>query len=74
MNKISRRSRSEERVRLGNLRIASLPLVDDVALLASSVCDLQHVLEQIAAECEATRMSLRPWWIVGGGLLRSCWG
>ncbi len=51
MDRISRRSRGEESVRFGDLRIASLLFADDVVLLASSHCDLQHALGQFAAEC-----------------------
>lgn len=56
MDRISRRSRGEESVRFGDLRIASLLFADDVVLLASSDRDLQHALERFAAECEAAGM------------------
>ena len=58
MDRISRRSRGEEGVQYGGLRIASLLFVDDVVLLASSNCDLQHALGQFAAECEAVGMRI----------------
>lgn len=34
----------------------SLFFADDVCLLASSFCDLQHPLERFTAECEAVGM------------------
>jgi len=49
MDRISRCSRSEESVRFGDLRIASLLFADDVVLWATSDRDL-------AAECEAVGM------------------
>ncbi|KAI3373778.1 hypothetical protein L3Q82_022367 [Scortum barcoo] len=55
---ISRRSQGPEGVRFGNHRISSLLFADDVVLLASSSQDLQHVLEQFAAECEAAGMRI----------------
>ncbi|WP_411913715.1 RNA-directed DNA polymerase [Vibrio sp. Y159] len=55
-DRISRRSRGEEGVRFGDLRIASLLFADDVVLLASSHRDLQHALGRFAAECEAAAM------------------
>ena len=58
MNKISRRSRGEEGVWFGNLRIASLLFAGDVVLLASSSQDLQHPLDRFIAECEAARMKV----------------
>jgi len=54
-DRISRRSR-EESVRFRNLRIASLLFADDVVLLVTSECDLQHALGQFAVECEAVWM------------------
>ena len=56
MDRISRRSRGEESVRFGDLRIASLLFADDVVLLATSDRDLQHALGRFAAECEAVGM------------------
>ncbi|MDG2555420.1 reverse transcriptase domain-containing protein [Vibrio parahaemolyticus] len=56
MDRISRRSQGEEGVWYGDLRIASPLFADDVVLLASSHCDLQHALECFAAECEAVGM------------------
>ncbi len=35
------------------LRISSLLFADDVVLIASSVCDLQHSLDWFTAKCEA---------------------
>ncbi len=52
MGKISRHNRREESVRSVDLRIATLLFADDVVLLASSYCDIQHTLGQFAAECE----------------------
>ena len=56
MDRISRRSRGEESVRFGDLRIASLLFADDILLLATSDRDLQHALGRFAAECEAVGM------------------
>ncbi|KAI3352720.1 hypothetical protein L3Q82_019300 [Scortum barcoo] len=58
MDRISRRSQGPEGVRFGNHRISSLLFADDVVLLASSSQDLQRVLEQFAAECEAAGMRI----------------
>ena len=44
MDRISRRSRGEESVQFGDLRIASLLFADNVVLLATSDRDLQHAL------------------------------
>lgn len=35
-----------------------LQKADDVVLMASSVCDIQHSLDHFAAECEAARMRI----------------
>ena len=43
-------------MQFGELRIASLLFVDDVVLMASSACDLQHSLDRFASECEAAGM------------------
>ena len=40
------------------LRIASLLFADDVVLMATSACDLQHSLDWFAAECEAAGMRI----------------
>jgi len=56
MDRISRRSRGEESVWFGDIRIASLLFADDVVLLATSERDLQHALGRFAAECEAVGM------------------
>ena len=55
-DRISRRSRGEESVQFGDLRIASLLFADDVVLLATSDRELQHALGRFAAECEAVAM------------------
>lgn len=38
------------------LKVVSLLFADDVVLLVSSHCDLQHLLGQFVVECEAVRM------------------
>ncbi len=38
--------------------ISLLLFADDVVLMASSVCDLQHILDLFAAECEAAGMRI----------------
>uniref|UniRef100_A0AAQ4PCE6 Reverse transcriptase domain-containing protein n=1 Tax=Gasterosteus aculeatus aculeatus TaxID=481459 RepID=A0AAQ4PCE6_GASAC len=50
MDRISRRSRGEESLQFGGLRISSL--------LFASVCDLQLSLERFAVECEAVGMRI----------------
>ncbi len=54
MDRISRK----ESVQFGDLRIVSLLFADDVVLLASSHCDLQHAVGQFAAECEVVGMKV----------------
>jgi len=56
MDRISRRSRGEESVLFGELRIASLLFADDVVLLATSDRDLQHALERFAVSCKLVGM------------------
>ena len=58
MDRISRRSRVGEGVEFGGRRISSLLFADDVVLLASSNSDLQLLLGQFAAECEAAGMRI----------------
>ncbi|MDF4405451.1 reverse transcriptase domain-containing protein, partial [Vibrio parahaemolyticus] len=58
MDRISRRSRVVEGVRFGDGRISSLLFADDVVLLAPSNSDLQLLLGQFAAECEAAVMRI----------------
>ena len=55
MDKITRQW---EECPVGNLRIASLLFVDDVALLASLVLDLEQAPGHVADECEADGMRL----------------
>ena len=45
-------------LQFGGLQIALLLFADDVVLMASSVCDLQHSLDRFAAECEAAGMRI----------------
>uniref|UniRef100_A0A8C5A4J3 ribonuclease H n=1 Tax=Gadus morhua TaxID=8049 RepID=A0A8C5A4J3_GADMO len=58
MDRISRRSRGGEGLQFGGLRISSLLFADDVVLIGSSACDLQHSLDRLAAECEAAGMRI----------------
>ncbi len=39
-------------------RYTLMTVEDDVVLMASSVCDLQHILDLFAAECEAAGMRI----------------
>ena len=68
-DRISKRSRGEEGLQFGGLRIASLLFADDVVLMAPSACDLQHSLDRFATECEAAGIristSKRPWFSAG---------
>ena len=58
MDRISRRSRGGEGIRLGELRVSSLLFADDVVLLAPSVQDLQLSLDRFDAECTAAGMKI----------------
>ena len=58
MDRISRRSRGGEGIRLGELRVSSLLFADDVVLMAPSVQDLQLSLDRFAAECTAAGMRI----------------
>uniref|UniRef100_A0A8D3D9Y0 Reverse transcriptase domain-containing protein n=1 Tax=Scophthalmus maximus TaxID=52904 RepID=A0A8D3D9Y0_SCOMX len=58
MDRISRRSRGGVGLQLGGLGISSLLFADNVVLMAPSVCDLQHSLDQFAAECGAVGMRI----------------
>uniref|UniRef100_A0A8D3C086 Reverse transcriptase domain-containing protein n=1 Tax=Scophthalmus maximus TaxID=52904 RepID=A0A8D3C086_SCOMX len=58
MDRISRRSRGGVGLQLGGLGISSLLFADDVVLMEPSVCDLQHSLDQFAAECGAVGMRI----------------
>uniref|UniRef100_A0AAY5K902 Reverse transcriptase domain-containing protein n=1 Tax=Esox lucius TaxID=8010 RepID=A0AAY5K902_ESOLU len=58
MDRISRRSRGGEGLQFGGLGISSLLFADDVVLMASKVCDLEHSLDRFAAECEAVGMRI----------------
>ena len=58
MDRISRRSRGMEGLQVGDLKIASLLFADDVVLMASLAVDLQHSLDQFAAQCEAAEMRI----------------
>lgn len=56
---ISRHTRGEKRVRFGHCRIISLLFADEMVLLDSSDCDIQHVLLQFAARWEVNGMRIR---------------
>uniref|UniRef100_A0A6Q2YV91 Protein kinase domain-containing protein n=1 Tax=Esox lucius TaxID=8010 RepID=A0A6Q2YV91_ESOLU len=58
MDRISRCGRGGEGLQFGGLGISLLLFADDVVLMASSVCDLQHSLDRFAAECEAVGMRI----------------
>ena len=58
MDRIVRRSRGRESVRIGNAVLGKLLFADDLALLTSSQADLQSALERFAAECEANGMRI----------------
>ncbi|KAK5928647.1 hypothetical protein CgunFtcFv8_013696 [Champsocephalus gunnari] len=58
MDRISRRSRGGGGLKFGGRRIAPLLFADDVVLMASSVCDLQHSLDWFATECAAAGMRI----------------
>ena len=56
MNRVSRHHRAEENVLFGDLRIASLFLVNNVILLASTHHNLQQALGGFAALCKSVWM------------------
>ena len=58
MDRISRRSQGGEGLQLGVLGISSLLFADDVVLMGSTVCDLQHSLDRFVGECEVVRMRI----------------
>ena len=58
-----RRSREEDNVPFGDLRIASLLFADDVVLLASLDCDFQRAPGRFAA----VKFCARNWWNVSSG-------
>ena len=58
MDRVSMRSRSQEGVVWGSLRVSLLLFADDVVLLAPSHECLQHALKQFAAECDAVSMRI----------------
>ena len=60
MVRIFRCSQCVEGVQFGDFRIRSLLFADDVVLLASSVCDLQLLLDGFAAKCEAAEIKISP--------------
>jgi len=68
MDRISRRSRGEEGVWFGNIRVAPLPFADDVVLLASSSQGLQRALERFADLANP-----RPWFITWKGWNALIW-
>ncbi len=45
-------------MQFGEQRIASLLFADDMVLMASSVCHLQHSLDRFAAECKVAGMKI----------------
>ena len=58
MDRIIRCSQVVEGGRVGDLRVGSLLLADDVVLLAPSVRDPQLSLDRLAAECQAAGMRI----------------
>ena len=58
MDGISRRGRGGEGLQFGGQRISSLLFADYVVLMASPACDLLHLLDRLAAECEAAGMRI----------------
>lgn len=58
MDRIEKRSRGNEGVRIGNVKVSRLLFADDLALLASSQTDLQRALERFAAECAQDGMKI----------------
>lgn len=48
MDRVSRHSQGVEGVHFGGLKIVSFFVADDMVLLASLCCDLQHVLREFA--------------------------
>ncbi|XP_054456755.1 sodium- and chloride-dependent betaine transporter-like [Anoplopoma fimbria] len=73
MDRISRRSRGGEGLQFGGLRISSLLFADDVVLIGSSACDLQHSLDRLAAEYECVDLTSANWTAIHSGNLTVNW-
>ena len=58
MDRIVKRSRGAECVKIGDVKVARLLFADDLVILASSQADLQSALDRFAAECEASSMKI----------------
>ena len=58
MDRIEKRSRGRECVRIGDVKVSRLLFADDLVLLASSQEDLQRALDRFAAECEVDGMRI----------------
>lgn len=69
IDRLSKCSQGEERVQCGDHRVASLLFADDVVLMASSQCNLQHTLGELVAEYEVGHGSLPE----NGGLPPLVW-
>ena len=58
MDRIVKRSRGAECVKIGDVKVARLLFADDLVILASSQADIQSALDRFAAECEASSMKI----------------
>ena len=56
MDRIERRSRGPQCVKIGDVEVSRLLFADDLVLLTSSQEDLQRALDRFAAECEVDGM------------------
>ena len=56
MDRIEKRSRGPECVKIGDVEVSRLLFADDLVILASNQDDLQRALERFAAECEVDGM------------------
>ena len=58
MDRVEKRSRGTECVKIGDVEVSKLLFADDLALLASTQEDLQQALDRFAAECEVDGMKV----------------
>lgn len=58
MDRISRRSTTQDCIKVGDVKVESLLFADDIARLASTAAGLQQAMDRFAAECSASGMQI----------------